>query len=366
MILFRYLARQVLSTMLAVTLVLLLVFMSGRFIKYLAQAASGGLSPDVLFQIMAYRLPGFLELILPLGFFLGILLAYGRMYLESEMTVMHACGYSRDRLLGVSMAMALAVAGVVGLMSLYLSPAGFQKVEAIFEQQSQVTEFEMLVPGRFQKFSGGDRVTYAESLSDDKRVMYEVFISDASGKGGFDLLHAKEGRQIIDDDGDRYLVLSEGTRYQGQRGEPDFEAISFDTYGILIKLPDAEQRALKDEAIPTLDLAQSEQLEHVALLQWRLSLPFIVPVVTLLAVALCRVNPRQGRFFHLLPSMLLYIMYLGALIVARKGVAKGEWHPVYGFIMVHALFLAFALAIYYKDALLVRFKLKVAAEVSNA
>ena len=96
-------------SMLAVTLVLLLIFMSGRFIKYLAKAASGGISPEILLAIMAYRLPGFLELILPLGFFIGILMAYGRMYLESEMTVLHACGYSQRRLVVTSLLFSLCV-----------------------------------------------------------------------------------------------------------------------------------------------------------------------------------------------------------------------------------------------------------------
>ena len=106
--------------MLAVSGILLLVFMSGRFIKYLAEAAAGELAGDVLFQIMAYRFPGFLELILPLGFFIGILLAYGRMYLESEMTVLFACGVSDKQLLMKTLLGSIPVMLVVGAMSLYV------------------------------------------------------------------------------------------------------------------------------------------------------------------------------------------------------------------------------------------------------
>ena len=73
MIVFRYLSREVLLTLSAVSAVLLVIIMSGRFIKYLAQAASGQLDPGSLFLIMGFRLPGFLQLILPLGLFLGIL-----------------------------------------------------------------------------------------------------------------------------------------------------------------------------------------------------------------------------------------------------------------------------------------------------
>jgi lipopolysaccharide export system permease protein len=61
--------------------------MSSRFVQYMADAAEGKIDPNVIFAIMGYRMPGFLELILPLAFFLAVLLSYGRMYQDSEMTV---------------------------------------------------------------------------------------------------------------------------------------------------------------------------------------------------------------------------------------------------------------------------------------
>ena len=110
MIVFRYLSREVLLTSSAVSAVLLVIIMSGRFIKYLAQAAQGILDPGVLLLIMGYRIPGFLQLILPLGLFLGILLAYGRLYLDSEMTVLTATGMSEQRLLAYTLTPALLIA----------------------------------------------------------------------------------------------------------------------------------------------------------------------------------------------------------------------------------------------------------------
>ena len=108
MILFRYLAKEIFITMSAVSATLLVIVMSGRFVKYLAQAASGDLAPDVVFSIMAYRLPSFLELVLPLGLFIAILLAYGRLYVETDMTVMSACGLSTRRLALFTLAPAIA------------------------------------------------------------------------------------------------------------------------------------------------------------------------------------------------------------------------------------------------------------------
>lgn len=329
------------TSMLAVTFVLLLVFMSGRFIKYLSKAAAGGISPEILFSIMAFRLPGFLELILPLGFFIGILLAYGRMYLESEMTVLHACGFSQKRLLATSLLFSILVAVLVGAMSLFLSPWGMQKVEYLLAEQSKKTEFEMLFPGRFQRFSSANSVTYAESISDDKKVMSNVFVAEKNvGSEALDLVYAESGEQRIDASGDRYLILRNGTRYEGLPGQLDYQVVNFETYGMKIAVKDSEVGAAKEEAVPTRELWLAEDLESRALLQWRISIPLLVPIVTLLAVSVSRVNPRQGRFVHLFPAMLVYVAYLGLLIVARKNVAKGVLPEAVGLWSVHLTFLA--------------------------
>lgn len=95
----RYLTRDILTHTLAVSFVLFLVVFAGRFIRYLAEAAVGSLTGDVLLPIMLFKLPGFLEMILPLGLFIGILLSFGRLYADSEMVVLKACGVGpgRDR-----------------------------------------------------------------------------------------------------------------------------------------------------------------------------------------------------------------------------------------------------------------------------
>lgn len=357
-IVFRYLTRQVMISMLAVSGILLLVFMSGRFIKYLADAAQGELAGDVLFQIMAYRFPGFLELILPLGYFIGILLAYGRMYLESEMTVLFACGVSDRQVLKQTLIGSGLVMLAVGAMSLYVSPWGMEQVERIFNEQRKATEFEMLAPGRFQDLSSGERVTYTEALSDDKRQLQGVFIAEISrDKSGISIVTAEVGSQLVDSEtGSRFLILEEGARYQGVPGQLDYQVTTFDAYGLKVLAGDARDREL-EEAVSTLELMASDRSEDRAMLHWRFSLPLIVPIVTLLAVRLSRVNPRQGRFFHLLPAMLVYILYLGLLIVARDALADGKVPEWIGMLWVHALFLALGLWLQFGPAWLHRRRL---------
>jgi len=354
-IVFRYMTRQAMVSMIAVSGVLLLVFMSGRFIKYLASAAQGELAGDVLFQIMAYRFPGFLELILPLGFFIGILLAYGRMYLESEMTVLFACGVSDRQVLGQTLVASTLVMAIVGAMSLWVSPWGMQKVEDIFNQQRQATEFELLIPGRFQPLSSGERVTYTEGLSDDRRELQGVFIAEfGDEERGLSIITAESGVQrVAGENGERFLVLEEGTRFQGVPGQLDYQVTEFGAYGLRIEGADARERQ-EEEAISTQTLWASDDPEERALLHWRISLPLIVPIVTLLAVPLSRVNPRQGRFFHLLPAMLVYITYLGLLIVARDALAEQKVPEWIGMFWVHGLFLALGLWLQFGPAWLQR------------
>ncbi len=357
MIVFRYLSREVLVTLSAVSAVLLVIIMSGRFIKYLAQAAQGALDPGVLFMIMGFRLPGFLQLILPLGLFLGILLAYGRLYLESEMTVLTATGMSQQRLLAYSLAPALLVALLVAWLSLGLAPQGVTQEAKILNEQDALTEFDTLMPGRFQAMKSGSRVTYTQDMSKDRSELGGIFISEKNlsktgdKERGITVLVAQKGRQEIQADGSRYLILENGYRYDGNPGQANYRAIQYDTYGVLLLKPQVSSEISEREAIPTGELIGSDNPKYQAELQWRISLPLLVFVVTLLAVPLSRVNPRQGRFLKLLPAILLYMAYLSLLIAARGALDKGKIPLEFGLWAVHGVFLLIGLTLQYWEPL---------------
>ncbi|MCJ0974132.1 LPS export ABC transporter permease LptF [Pseudomonas sp. PS1] len=373
MIVFRYLSRELLVTLSAVSAVLLVIIMSGRFIKYLAQAAQGVLDPGVLLMIMGYRLPGFLQLILPLGLFLGILLAYGRLYLDSEMTVLSATGMSQRRLLVYSLGPATLVAMLVGWLSLGLAPQGVAEVDRILNEQDSLTEFDTLVPGRFQTLRDGTRVTYTRELTADRTELAGVFISEtnlssASGEQrGLSVLVAERGRQEIQPDGSRYLILENGYRYDGNPGQANYRAIQYDTYGVLLPKPEVSVELSEREAMPTRELLGSDNVRLQSELQWRVSLPVLVFVVTLLAVPLSRVNPRQGRFLKLLPAILLYMAYLALLIAARGSLDKGRIPVALGLWWVHGLFFVLGLLLIYWEPLqLALRRRRAAAEVGHA
>jgi lipopolysaccharide export system permease protein len=352
-IIFRYLAKEILFTLLAVSGVLLLIFMSGTFVRYLAEAAAGDLSPQALLVIMGYRLPGFLELILPLGTFIGVLLAYGRLYVESEMVVLSACGLSQRRLLSYTLLAASPVIVAVSVLSLYVSPKGVAAVETLMAEQRARGEFELIMPEQFQPLNDGQATFYTEQVSDNREDLREVFIADVSANslvtgGESAVVRAEGAHQWFDEQYQRrYFVLEQGKRYGGLAGTLNFHEISFASFGQLMQSNLRQARVkYKVEAEPTEALFGAEEPVRIAALQWRLSLPILVVVVCMLAVPLSRTNPRQGRYLGMIPAIFLYIIYLVALNAARDQIKLAKLDPWLGLWVVHGVFFALAVLLF--------------------
>ena len=350
MIIFRYLSREILSSTFAICIVLLLVLISGRFVKYLGNALAGNLDPSVIFAIIGYRIPGFLELTIPLGFFLAILLVFGRLHVESEMSVLRSSGISERQLLSYVLSIAFILSAVVAWLSLSVSPAGAAKAEMILKAQEEMTELDKVSPKRFYRLSGSKGVTYAESIGEN-RELDEVFVamtagSDETYDNRLVVVVAEKGRQEKSMDGEqRFLVLERGYRIEGVPGSYNYQITHFDQYGSKLKSPKKISQDPETDAITSLELWDSDDLAYMATLQWRLSAPLMVVIIVLLAVPLSRTNPRKGRFAKLLPAVLLYFFYLMALNIVRENMETGEIPigltllPVHGFFLCLGCFL---------------------------
>lgn len=349
MIIFRYFARNVLTSTVAVCAVLMLVIVSSRFVKYLADAAAGKLDPAVLLAIIGFRLPGFLELVLPLAFFLSILLAYGQQYVDSEMTVLQACGIGEGTFVRYTLVFALLIAAIVAWLSLAVSPAGLAKVEELFNAQKQRGEIESLSAGRFYSLRDGKGVTYAETIDQQAGFLHDVFLAQGSegqsSKGMVVVIADRGYSRQAEQTGERYLVLENGLRIQGVPGNAEFQLTRFDEYGQRLESVKPWELRAESEAMASVDLLNSTDPEHRATLQWRLSLPVMVMVVALLAVPLSHTSPRQGKFLRVLPAILLYVIYLLSLNGARGALEDGEMPPWLGMFWVHLVFLAIALGL---------------------
>jgi len=352
-------------TTVVVTIVLVMVLVSGRFIKYLADAAVGDIDANALLLIMALRLPEFLQMILPLSIYIAVLLVLGRLYVDHEMVVISACGISQHYLLRVLAVPTLVAAGLVAFLAFYLTPYGDTAVGQIFEEQRERSVLELLTPGRFHvrgASGGGYRATYAENLDRKTSALQRVFLAEMRPPGARrqDLTDAGENSQtllvwadqgrIIEYEGFSYLELLAGDQYQGEPGDGGFRRSSFARALIRIGREAGVARPPKVRSWSTTELLVATHMPDAsAELQWRFSLVLILPIMMAAAIPLSRVNPRQGRFGRLIPAVLVYMFYMGMLLVMRGRIAdtpadqQSLWSHM---LWVHAIALVAVLALY--------------------
>lgn len=342
MIITRYICRQILQATAAITLVLLVVVVLGRMLNYLAQASQGELDPDLLALVLTYRLPDFLQLILPLALLLGILLALGRLYADSEMTVLIATGMSQRNLLRITSLAAAVVGLLVAVLSLLLAPSGSRKVGELLETQRNLNEFDLLVPGLFQTMAGVGRTSYAERIEGGEMKL--VFMHDATNDR---VIMAESAVPIENEKGERFVVFRNGSMTEGIGGTQGYDLTRFGEMGFRLPprnlgiTPDVEEKSMT-----TRELLTDGTPSRLAEWQWRLSLIVLVPLVALLAVPLSQVSPRQGRFARVVPAIMLYMAYLGLLLLSRDAVAEAKLPSMPGMWLVHVLFVVVGLLLF--------------------
>ena len=343
----RYLTRDILLHTFAVSLVLFLVVFAGRFIRYLAEAAVGSLTGDVLLPIMLFKLPGFFEMILPLGLFIGILLSLGRLYAESEMVVLRACGVGPGRLAFVVMVPALVVTVAVAALSWFIAPEGSARAQVLLDNPRSAEGLHMLNEGRFRKQRRGNYVTYAERIDDDG-LMHNIFVFErkhGSTKDLFTATFAREGEIVVaDESGRRYLELRGGSRYRGEPGEPALEEVTFNLYGELI--PESQnslRRSGKVESFASADLWTSDEPRLRGALWWRLSLPVMVPAIAVIALALSRTDARRGRYAKIGPALVVLLLYFLSMTQGRSAIESGQGPGL--MLIVHVGFALLALVL---------------------
>lgn len=349
MILFRYLAKEILSTFLVISIVLLLIFVSNQFSRYLVLTAAGKLLGLQLLHLLILEVPQLLSIIFPLALYLSIILAYGRLCVDNEMVVLRACGLSYRSLLNMTFVIATFVAIPVMIFTLWINPVVAGARDKLLSQIGATSVLQTLQPGRFQQTNDGTRIFYIEKMSNDKQALQNLFVAEKGKAGSWNVMSAAAGHHEVDSKtGDRFIVADDGFRYQGIPGTKNFTLIHFDHYGVRINLPILERSDAID-SIPTWDLlfpTPQQHNEYAAEFQWRLSMPLCVYMLTLIAFSLSSVKPRQGRFGKLFPAVLLYIIYANFMIVGQNWISEGQLTPKIGLWIMHLFMLGVGVFLY--------------------
>lgn len=349
----RYLTREVLNTLLAITIVLLLAFLSQQVVRYLNYVAVGKIPTDVLLQLVSFEIPYLLALLLPLGLYLGILVAYGRLYADNEMAVMQMSGFGMRRLLRLTGFFSLCVAAFVLVLMTWVNPQiSAKRQQVMASDEATLHLIQTLIPGRFQVSPDGRHVMYVEKIYRDHTRAENVFLAQEKknpltpDRSAWMLVFADQGYQMKDKlSGEQYFVTTDGYRYEGTPGQNDYKIIQFKKYAVRIPHTDVRITHPEDETLSTMQLWQDYQTPHrAAELQWRISIAVLTFLLGLLAVPFSAVRPRQGRYLMLLPAVLIYIVYINLLFVARRWVETGAVSVSVGMWWVHGIMLCLVAA----------------------
>lgn len=354
----RYIFKEILFTMVAVVLVLLLILFSANLAQIFRDVATGVQQLDTLLVAVGLEIVVNFELLLPLSFFLAILLALGRMYKDSEMIALAACGFGQRAVLRSVLILALVSMLVTATFSLFLSPWAKQTVDRLSAHAKASSELSGILPGRFKEFSAGQGAVYVEDFSEDSRELRNVF-GHRRTENADEIFSSRYGYQETDkSSGDRYVVLENGRRYEGRPGEPDYKIVKFERHGIRIEDREVERVNLRHTAVDSRELLNKKDLVSTAELQSRISAMLMTFVLAILAVPLSRTSPRQGQYSRLALAILIYIIYSNMLNVSTAWVQKGKIPPYVGVWWVHGLMFLVGAALIYRQTRMRFFKTK--------
>jgi lipopolysaccharide export system permease protein len=345
----RYVLREVVQTWLAVTGVLVAILVSNQLSRVLGQAADNQYGRHVVFELIALGAIMNLSVIVPVGLLLAVVLTLGRMYHDSEMAALQACGFGPARLLAPLGCFAGVIALGLAWLVFVQVPQADGEAQRLRQSALKEAQFGQLDAGRFRSFSGGDAVFYAERV-DAEGVLHNVFVQrEAAGRIEVALADTATYSKAAPN-GMHLVTLFNGRRYEGVPGRDDFRVIEFREHGIPISTP-ADVIDIKDPDIKaTRELLGSDAPADIAQLQFRASTPLMALVLTLIAVPLSRLRPRQGRYARVGFAIVVYFVYSQLLYAARAWLERSDLPPAVGVWWVHALALTLGLYLVAREA----------------
>jgi len=335
-ILDRYFLREILQALLAVLLVLLLIMLSNKLTRFLKNAATGEWPTDVVLPMLGLSTVSSLTLVMPMAVFLAVILAVGRFYKDSEMTVINGCGISTLRLYRPLGLMAVALAIIMGILSFYVIPITKRAAAYLQDQAEKTSEITGISPGRFQESSDGRRVIYVERADDKAELVENIFVYSNGKDGKQSLLTAKSAYQYTEEGtGDTLIMLNNGHRYTGIPGETSYRATQYELHWIRASEGEQGNVRLEYETKPTLTLLSSDDLFDIAEFHWRLAMMLSPVMFTLLGLPLGKLSQREGRYGRILVGVLIYIIYFKLLRVGQVMLEKESIPSWIGLWWVH-------------------------------
>ena len=348
------LSHELINSAGAAFLILIGIVIAQRAGNLIRLASKGILPNDAIVTMLGFSLVKFLPMILSLAIFLAVLMTLTRWHRDSEMAVWFSSGLGLNKWINPILVFALPVIAVILVLSLWVMPWATQKVEDYRVQLKSRDELATISPGVFKESNNGERVYYVESYDELGNVVKNVFVQSIQHQK-IGVIVASEGSRKKEENGDDFLVLEKGRRYESKPNSAEVSTTEFERYAIRVETKEVARQPNSDNAKPIIELLKNSSLADMAELQWRLAIPISTLILVLLAIPLSFVDPRAGRSLNMVFALLIYIVYNNLLSICEAWIAQGRLSTMIGMWPVHAFFLFLAAYLFYRRNYLLPF-----------
>ena len=344
MIFERSLVRELFSTSSAIFVALLTIVLTIALVRVLGQAASGQVDNGAVLALIMFASLNNLPVLLQLSVFVTILLALTRSFRDSEMVVWQSSGLGLTRWLRPVMRFVVPVALIVGVASLFVTPWANRQSSEFKARYEQRNEVARVTPGQFRESADGSKVFFVEGFDPSTASVQNVVVNSVK-EGKVSVIVSKTGRIERQENGDDFLIMNNGRRYEGTAGRPDYRIMEFERYGVKIESRSPDFSGDDSARIKsTMDLITENTPRAKGELVWRIGLMLSVIALAVLAIPLSFVNARAGRSANLIVALLVYFVYNNAMNVVQSSTSRGRLSFSIAWWLVHALVLALAVA----------------------
>ena len=349
----RYIRRNLVTLFFAIFFIIGLFVFGNRIVLTVQESFKQGIQFQELIPLISFNMIRDVTLIITLSFFLAIILSISQLYKNSEAIVMNSMGLSDKHFVVFIQPTVLLTFIIITFLTIYAVPWAKQQKNILEEETKNASEFSFITKGEFEEFNQGDIVFYAsESKTLDtlgEQHLEEIFIYSTNEEKPMIVL-ASEAKKYIDPrTNSTYLRLKDGIQYQGIPSDENISILDFDLYDLEI-ISGELQKSLaiytKIEGKSTVDLIKEGGSYANAELQWRLSQPITVLILSFFGIFLGKTSPRGGKGVNLLIGIIVFMLYNNGLLIAKRAIELGQINLLTGFLGVHLLVLMLLILLY--------------------
>lgn len=337
--------REFAQTAITVFIALFAILLTVQLIRLLGQAADGKVTSEAVFALLGFAALNYLATLVSLTLFIAVLMSLSRAYRDSEMAIWFSAGIPLTAWVRPVLSFALPLVIAIAVLSMFLSPWALTKTAEIRQRMEERDDVSQVSPGSFRESARADRVFFVEAVAGAEGRVKNIFISSTQN-GRHGVVVAASGHTETAANGDRFLVLENGRRYEGQPGTVEYRIMEFERYGVRIESRESAEVEQSQRNLPLQQLIDNPTPVNLGELLWRIGIPLSALNLALLAIPLSFVNPRAGRTNNLIFAILTFMIYSNMISISRVWVAQGKLPFEIGAWAVHGVMLAVLVALF--------------------